>query len=49
MMWEIKKSGQVYACGNGSHGYNPVTIRDMSVAGYVLYLDGKRQKKPTQK
>lgn len=45
-MWEAKKAGQVYAYGPGSRGCSPETLRDMMAAGYMLYIDGKKQKKP---
>ena len=45
-MWEIRKGGKAYAHGAGPHGYNPADLRDMAKAGYILYVDGKRQKKP---
>lgn len=45
-MWEIRRGGQIYAYGVGPHGYSPTVLRDMAEAGYMLYIGGKRQKKP---
>ena len=42
--WEVRKNGKAYAGGPISTRPDDQTARQMSKAGYILYIDGKRVK-----
>lgn len=40
--WEVRKNGKAYAGGPIATRPDDQTARQMSKAGYILYIDGKR-------
>lgn len=42
--WEVRKNGKAYEGGPISTRPDDQTARQMSKAGYILYIEGKRVK-----